>query len=180
MKLLVFVLSSVFVAQTQAQVSVARSASSSMNSEKAWTAEAVLTTAANSSSPTFGPAILYSADSRNQFGVRFTSPIGAADSGTVSAAALYRYYFGENKTNLFGEASLADNWYYFGNQGSAVTAPSIGTNVGIVHHLSEDISFGGTAGIDWTRTYISRDYAASDSSTLYAWGRVSLFGSLSF
>lgn len=148
--------------------------------QKNWATEAQLNTASNSSSATFGPSLLYKMNSKNQLGLRFLAPASSGDEGTISLMAVYRHHFGENKTNLFSEATTGTNWYGFGEPRTSLNAPSLGTNVGVIHHLNEDISFGGIAGIEWTRTRLEKGLASNESDTVYLWGRIALFGSLSF
>lgn len=148
--------------------------------QKNWTTEAQLNTASNSSSATFGPSLLYRVNSKNQLGLRFLAPANSGDQGTMSLMAVYRHHFGENKTNLFAEGTAGTNWYAFGEPRTSINAPSLGTNIGVIHHLTEDISFGGIAGMEWTRTHFEKNFASNEANSVYLWGRIALFGSLSF
>lgn len=150
------------------------------NSGKNWTTEAQLNTVSNSMSATFGPALLYSLNPENQLGFRFLAPLGSGPEGTISLMAVYRHHFGENRTKLFGEGSVGTNWYTFGEPRATLNDSSLGTNIGVIHHLNEDISFGGMAGFEWTRTRLEKNFVTREPNSIYAWGRISLFGSLAF
>ena len=148
--------------------------------KKDWSTEAQVNTISNSVSATFGPALLYKLNSTNQIGLRFLAPLLSNERGTISLMGVYRNYFSKNKTNLFGEGTLGANWYSFKNSLTVTNASSFGTNMGIIHHLTEDISFGGLCGLEWAVTPLERDFSSNESESIYAWGRIALFASLNF
>lgn len=174
---LIYVFLSPYISKAQSSISTIEKLE---KSEKNWTTEAQLNTASNSYAATFGPSLLYKLNRLNQIGFRFLTPVGAGENGTISLMALYRHEFGESKTNLFGEGSFGTNWYYSGEPRTVLNAPSIGTNLGVIHHLTEDISFGGLAGFEWTRTRLDNGVVSNDPDSIHAWGRIALFGSLNF
>lgn len=90
----------------------------------------------------FGPAMFYGFDLSNSAGVRALLPIGTTGSYTVSA--LYRNTFLErNKSHLFVEPSISLNVVKF-----SPVIPSMGFAVGFAHHITNEISAGGTAGME--------------------------------
>ncbi len=142
-----------------------------------WSVEAQFNTISNSVSPTFGSSALYFLDANNQVGVRVLAPLSFGE-GTTSAMGVYRHIFSENKTTLLAEFTLAQNVYSFGRS-YGVSSGSMGTNIGILHHLNEDIAFGGIAGTEWTNVYLTK-HSADNNGTTYIYGRLGLFASLGF
>lgn len=52
---------------------------------------------------------------------------------------------------------------------------------GVTHRLTQDISFGGIAGADWTSTEVAKDYVVIESTnTTWIYPRLALFTSLNF
>jgi hypothetical protein len=169
------------VAQAENQSSHLSASAITPPTMQTWTTEALFNTISNSEQSTFGPSLLYSLNPRNELGLRALAPFSNSDSvGTTSLMAVYRHHLSESKTNLFSEATLGVNYYSFGNISRETSAPSIGTNLGVIHHLTPDIAFGGLAGVEWTQTYLSHGYANNVQNSIYAYARIALFGSLTF
>lgn len=144
---------------------------------KNWSVEAQLNTMSNSVSQTFGPTIFYMLNEKNHLGLRTLAPLNYGD-GTYSFFGVYRHLFSLNKTSLFGELSWGANIYR--QDKSTKSDKSFGTNIGIIHHLTEDISFGGLAGAEWTQTYLTQNMADNYKFDNVIYARLSLFGILSF
>lgn len=90
----------------------------------------------------FGPAMFYGFDTSNSAGMRALLPVGK--TGSYSLSALYRNIFLErNKSHLFVEPSISLNVVNF-----SPVIPSMGFAVGFAHHLTNEISAGGTAGME--------------------------------
>ena len=145
-----------------------------------WSAEGHFNTISNSLTAMFGPTLFYKLNSRNQLGLRFLAPVGSAETETYSMMAVGRHHFSERKSHLFVEGSMASNWYLFRNSGFFFRSSSVGTNLGIVHQLNEDLSFGGLAGVEWMRTRIGANGAYDSTERIYAWSRLALFAALAF
>ncbi|WP_413288827.1 hypothetical protein [Bdellovibrio sp. HCB337] len=150
---------------------------------KKWSVEGLFNTISNSTTSTFGPSIMYAFSPRNQVGFRFLAPTGNSNStGTASAVLLYRHNFSEAKTSLFGELSIAQNFYYSENTyyRNALMGGSYGTNIGIIHHITSDIAFGGIAGGEWAETYISNKDYYNRGGEFNVYARLGVFGAIAF
>lgn len=158
-----------------AEVSQMNAASISQASP--WSVEGVFNTISNSTSSTFGPTLLYDFDSVNFLGVRVLAPTSNGN-GTYSEFAVYRHSFRPEKTSLFAEITAGENQYSY--SGYMTDAPSAGTNIGIIHHLNQDIAFGGLAGLEWTQALLEKYYAMTSDSHYYVYGRLGIFGSIAF
>ncbi|MBT4763128.1 MAG: hypothetical protein HOO06_15655 [Bdellovibrionaceae bacterium] len=152
------------------------------DSIKKWSTEAQFNTSSNSNSATFGPSMLYHLNNRSQVGLKLLMPIGVPYSGTTSVIALYRQLLSQKTTNLFVEGSVGANWYNFEHSqvNINITSPSIGTNFGVLHNITDHIAFGGLAGIEWTQVRLGKNLAIEEPNSVFAWGRIALFGSLKF
>ena len=178
--ILFYVLLSLCAGLSFAQTSVTQvDAAPGEITELNWTTEGLMSTSSNSLSATFGPGLLYHLDSENQIGFRYLSPVSAGD-GTNSLAAIYRYFFTEKKTSLFAEVTYGYNWYNYEFDWLSTSGTSIGTNIGVRHQLTPDISFGGIAGLEWARTKVEKTYAYNTENNIFAYTRIGLFGAVTF
>lgn len=154
------------------------------NTDNAWSVEGHLNTISNSQSSTFGPSIGFDLTPQNTIGFRFFAPFSNSISsgGTTSLIAFYRYKYRETKTSLFNEISLAQNFYMLAtdNLDTSVKAPSVGTNIGIIHQLNPDIAFGGIAGAEWTKTHVTSTYIVDRKDGVRVYARMGVFGNISF
>ena len=150
------------------------------STEKNWMVEGQLNTASNSIQPTFGPALFFNVDEINQIGFRILAPIGYSNEGTTSIQGVYRHYFGQKKTVLFGEGNIGANWYNSDTYASVAYGTSVGTYIGLMHHLTEELAVGGVGGADWTRVYINREYAFTDTEAIRVYPKVALIGAFAF
>jgi hypothetical protein len=167
--------------QTQAQTQnshVILRHSSQVLAEETWTAEALLNGVSNSQQPTLGATLFYTISPRNELGTRALTPMNNAAVGTTSLMAVYRHHMSESKTHIFFEGTLGDNAYTYVSK--QTTAPSLGTNVGLIHHFSPTISAGGIGGIEWTQTAIGANYASTTPNSVCAYLRVAAFGAVTF
>ena len=164
--------------ETTTSTTSANAATSSASTKHDWTTEGQLATSSNSIQPTFGPALFYNVDDNNQVGFKVLAPVGKVSEGTTSLVGAYRYFFGRAKTALFGEGTLSANWYNSANY--YVYGTSLGTHIGVVHRLTEDIAFGGIGGTEWTRTRIVNSVAFNDPNSIYIWPVIAVFGAIGF
>jgi hypothetical protein len=178
--LLIFSVSAMALAEVNSNSIKEENANTNTTQNQNWSVEAQFNTISNSISPTFGPSLLYALNNKNQLGLRFLAPTTGSGDATASLMAVYRHLFSESKTSLLVEGTLGENGYAYGEPSEAIYAPSVGTNLGVIHRLNDDIAFGGLAGLEWTQTYLQKGLAFNNPSGLDVYARLSLFVSLYF
>jgi hypothetical protein len=74
---------------------------------------------------------------------------------------------------------VGDNWYHYVDSTTYYDYGSVGTNLGVIYRVNEDLSIGGVAGAEWAQRYLER-YRSVEDSVIYIYPRLAVFSSLRF
>lgn len=141
-----------------------------------WSLETHLNAIASTNGPSLGASFFYNLDFKNSAGIRLQSSL----YGKVYAqsySVVYRNRIGEEKSSVFTELSFGFN-HYIDNENNNLNNPFFGTNLGLISHWNDKVSWGVITGLEWSQSQLTPRTVVLDKSNLYLYGNLMFLASV--
>ena len=145
---------------------------------KAWTVElnSIAHSVYGTASPLVGPALFthFSALPDERVGLRsLLAPTKAIDEGAYALHLVWQHSLTHSRSPLYLEANLGYNMVRVEEFFSG------GSSVGIMHHLDETLSIGGSAGFELAPKLVKAE-TIETKGTFYVYPKISVFAGIDF